>query len=29
MKVIDSRVLRKIFGLQMEEVKGGWRKLHT
>jgi hypothetical protein len=25
MKVIDNRVLRKIFGLKREEVTGGWR----
>jgi hypothetical protein len=27
--VFENRVLRKIFGLKMDEVIGGWRKLHN
>jgi hypothetical protein len=26
--IFDSRVLSTMFGLQREEVAGGWRKLH-
>jgi hypothetical protein len=26
--VFEYRVLRKIFGMNKEEVKAGWRKLH-
>jgi hypothetical protein len=26
--VFESRVLRRIFGSKMDEVIGGWRKLH-
>jgi hypothetical protein len=26
--VFEIRVLRKIFGLKMDAVTGGWRKLH-
>jgi hypothetical protein len=26
--VFESRMLRQIFGLQSEEVAGGWRRLH-
>jgi hypothetical protein len=27
--VFENRVLRRIFGLKRDEVKGGWRKLHN
>jgi hypothetical protein len=27
--VFENRVLRKIFGLRRDEVKGDWRKLHN
>jgi hypothetical protein len=27
--VVDSRVLRRIFGLKRNEVTGEWRKLHN
>jgi hypothetical protein len=27
--VFENRVLKRIFGLKMDEVKGGWRKLHN
>jgi hypothetical protein len=27
--LIESRVLRRIFGQKREEVIGGWRKLHN
>jgi hypothetical protein len=27
--VFDNRVLRKIFGLKSEKVRGDWRKLHN
>jgi hypothetical protein len=27
--VFQNRVLRRIFGLKRDEVKGGWRKLHN
>jgi hypothetical protein len=26
--VLEVRVLRRIFGLNREEITGGWRKLH-
>jgi hypothetical protein len=26
--VFENRVLKKVFGLEREEVTGGWRKLH-
>jgi hypothetical protein len=29
LKVFENRVLRKIFGLKMDEIRGVWRKLHT
>jgi hypothetical protein len=29
LRVIENRVLRKIFGLKKDEVIGGWRKLHN
>jgi hypothetical protein len=29
MKVFENRVLRRIFGLKREEVRGDWRKLHS
>jgi len=28
-RVFENRVLRRIFGLKRDEVKGGWRKLHN
>jgi hypothetical protein len=28
-RVLESRVLRKIFGPKREEVAGGWRGLHN
>jgi hypothetical protein len=27
--VFENRVLRRIFGLKMDEVMGSWRKLHN
>jgi hypothetical protein len=27
--VFENRVLRRIFGLQIDEMLGGWRKLHN
>jgi hypothetical protein len=27
--VCENRVLRRIFGPEREEVRGGWRKLHN
>jgi hypothetical protein len=27
--VFENRVLRRIFGSKMDEVTGGWRKLHN
>jgi hypothetical protein len=29
LRVFESRVLRRIFGPEMDEVTGGWRKLHN
>jgi hypothetical protein len=29
LKVFENRVLRRIFGLKRDEVKGEWRKLHN
>jgi hypothetical protein len=29
LRVIDNRVLRRIFGPKRDEVTGGWRKLHN
>jgi hypothetical protein len=28
LSVFESRVLRRIFGVNRNEVTGGWRKLH-
>jgi hypothetical protein len=28
-RVLENRVLRKIFGPKMEEVTGGWKRLHN
>jgi hypothetical protein len=28
MRLFENRVLRRIFGPKMDEVKGEWRKLH-
>jgi hypothetical protein len=27
--LLENRVLRRIFGLKIDEVAGGWRKLHN
>jgi hypothetical protein len=27
--VLENRMLKRIFGLKKDEVKGGWRKLHN
>ena len=29
LRVVESRVLRKIFGRKRKEVTGEWRKLHN
>jgi len=29
LRVFDSRVVRRIFGLKRDEVTGEWRKLHN
>jgi hypothetical protein len=29
MKVLENRVLRRIFGPRRDEVMGGWRKLYN
>jgi hypothetical protein len=29
LRVFENRVLRRIFGPRMDEVKGGWKKLHN
>jgi hypothetical protein len=29
LRVFKNRVLRRIFGPKMEEVAGGWRRLHN
>jgi hypothetical protein len=29
LKLLENRVLRRIFGPKRDEVKGGWRKLHN
>jgi hypothetical protein len=29
LRVYENRLLRRIFGLKMEEVAGGWRRLHN
>jgi len=29
LKAFENRVLRKIFGLNMKEVTGGWKRLHN
>jgi len=29
LRVFENRVLRRIFGPQMDEVTGEWRKLHN
>jgi hypothetical protein len=29
MRVLENRVLRRIFGPKQDEVTGGWRKLHN
>jgi hypothetical protein len=29
LRVFENRVLRRLFGPKMDEVKGGWRKLHN
>jgi hypothetical protein len=29
LRVFENRVLRRIFGVKRDEVKGEWRKLHS
>jgi hypothetical protein len=29
LRVFENRVLRRIFGPKLDEVTGGWRKLHN
>jgi hypothetical protein len=29
LRVFENRVLRRIFGLKVDEVIGGWRKQHN
>jgi hypothetical protein len=29
LRVLENRVLKRIFGLKMDEVMGEWRKLHN
>jgi hypothetical protein len=29
LRVFENRVLKKVFGLKRDEVKGQWRKLHN
>jgi len=29
MRVFEKRMLKRIFGLKMEEVAGDWRRLHN
>jgi hypothetical protein len=29
LRVLENRVLRKVFGLRRDEVTGEWRKLHN
>jgi hypothetical protein len=29
LRVLENRVLRRIFGLKRDEVMGRWRKLHN
>jgi hypothetical protein len=29
LRVLENRVLRRIFGPKRDEVMGGWRKLHN
>jgi hypothetical protein len=29
LKVFENRVVRRIFGLKMDKVVGGWRTLHN
>jgi hypothetical protein len=29
LRVFENRMLRRIFGPKMDEVKGEWRKLHN
>jgi hypothetical protein len=29
LRVLENRVLRRIFGPKKEEVAGGWRRLHN
>jgi hypothetical protein len=29
LRVLENRVLRRVFGPKREEVIGGWRKLHN
>jgi len=29
LRVFENRVLRKIFGLRSDEIRGEWRRLHN
>jgi hypothetical protein len=29
LRVVQDRILRRIFGLKKDEITGGWRKLHN
>jgi hypothetical protein len=29
LRVLENRLLRRIFGPKTDEVRGGWRKLHN
>jgi hypothetical protein len=29
LRILENRVLRRIFGSKRDEVTGGWRKLHN
>jgi hypothetical protein len=29
LRVFENKVLRRIFGLKRDEVRGGWRKLYN
>jgi hypothetical protein len=29
LRVFENRVLRRIYGLERDEVMGGWKKLHN
>jgi hypothetical protein len=29
LRVFENRVLRRIFGPKLDDIRGGWRQLHT